>query len=500
MKKWLLIYLFLGNIGFSNPNIDIIASGDPYSPKLATRLNGEIYLSFRAGDHTLHIYKSTNSGYSWDAFYKIDWYSIGGSLIDFDIHVAEGNSNVLFVLQSVAFNPPSGFDIKLTRLDLNTGIVTNHTLASYPQSSFIVSPQIISNATNLSDYRLRSAWIVRDSKDYIYFSLSNDYGLNWTAPQISYTESSGGLTHLSLTYGNNEYWISWSWKGNIYASTLTNPASRRAVSTNPHPHHRPIIAAGCIPNNLGLTTLMIVFYRESAKASDMGSYFSFSQNSGHNWSSEFVIGSDPDSTQEIKPYVSYCKNSNKFYFSYMSRENVGSQNAKYKIKGFYSTFAKPDIIVPIRTFLNSDTLGGSFEADPYIISNTTSPFYPIVAWRHWQGSGDGKIQLNSNIVLSNSEYNNEMPEKFSLSQNYPNPFNSSTKIKFTIPLGLDTRHGVSLRVYDVLGREVATLVNGYKEAGYYEATWIAPNVSSAVYYYKLKAGSFVQVKKMILMR
>ena len=89
-----------------------------------------------------------------------------------------------------------------------------------------------------------------------------------------------------------------------------------------------------------------------------------------------------------------------------------------------------------------------------------------------------------------------VPEKFELSQNYPNPFNPSTKIKYQIA----TSNPVSLKVYDVLGNEVTTLVNEIQSAGNYEVTFDASSLSSGTYFYKLQTGSFVETKKMILMK
>jgi lysophospholipase L1-like esterase len=93
----------------------------------------------------------------------------------------------------------------------------------------------------------------------------------------------------------------------------------------------------------------------------------------------------------------------------------------------------------------------------------------------------------------------QVPEVFLLLQNFPNPFNPSTTISYSIPVG--TRHAVSLlKVYDVLGRDVATLVDEVKPAGTYTVNFDASQLSSGVYYYKLTAGSFTQTKKMILAR
>jgi hypothetical protein len=88
------------------------------------------------------------------------------------------------------------------------------------------------------------------------------------------------------------------------------------------------------------------------------------------------------------------------------------------------------------------------------------------------------------------------PEKISLLQNYPNPFNPSTKIQYTLGnAGL-----VSLKVFDILGREVASLVNGRQEAGSYIVPFVTNSLSSGVYFYRLQTGSFVSTKKLILMK
>jgi hypothetical protein len=89
-----------------------------------------------------------------------------------------------------------------------------------------------------------------------------------------------------------------------------------------------------------------------------------------------------------------------------------------------------------------------------------------------------------------------IPDEFSLEQNYPNPFNPTTEIGFGIAdLGL-----VSLKVYDILGREVATLVNEVKQPGEYTVQWDASRQASGVYLYRLQASSFVKTKKLLLLR
>jgi CubicO group peptidase (beta-lactamase class C family) len=91
---------------------------------------------------------------------------------------------------------------------------------------------------------------------------------------------------------------------------------------------------------------------------------------------------------------------------------------------------------------------------------------------------------------------NGLPKDFTLRQNYPNPFNPTTTIKYSIPQSSK----VVIKVYDVLGNEIETIVNEEKPAGTYELTWNAENLPSGVYFYQFKAGSYVNTKKMLLLK
>ncbi|HET6272823.1 MAG TPA: T9SS type A sorting domain-containing protein [Bacteroidota bacterium] len=95
--------------------------------------------------------------------------------------------------------------------------------------------------------------------------------------------------------------------------------------------------------------------------------------------------------------------------------------------------------------------------------------------------------------------NAELPVRASLFQNYPNPFNPKTTIKFQIP-NLRPQTAVSLKVYDLLGREIATLVNEVKEPGAYTVQFDASGIASGVYFYQLRAGGHVETKMMLLLR
>ncbi|GBD86590.1 hypothetical protein BMS3Abin03_00511 [bacterium BMS3Abin03] len=142
----------------------------------------------------------------------------------------------------------------------------------------------------------------------------------------------------------------------------------------------------------------------------------------------------------------------------------------------------------------------------YIVGQGSTPLGAIPVARQW--SHDDQIYYDNNFDITVSDVssdNTSVVDEFQLFQNYPNPFNPSTKIKFTIPqfplLGGDGRGGlISLKVYDVLGNEVATLIDEQKPAGTYEVVFNAGSLSSGIYFYTLQYNNSILSKKMILLK
>jgi hypothetical protein len=114
----------------------------------------------------------------------------------------------------------------------------------------------------------------------------------------------------------------------------------------------------------------------------------------------------------------------------------------------------------------------------------------------WAVGATGTIVKMTNITGIGTNNNNQLPSSYALNQNYPNPFNPETKISFALPkAGI-----VKLAVYDMLGREVAVLENGFRTAGTHSIDFNASNLASGVYLYTLKTGDFTDTKKMVLMK
>ena len=149
--------------------------------------------------------------------------------------------------------------------------------------------------------------------------------------------------------------------------------------------------------------------------------------------------------------------------------------------------------------------GVNWEAEELISSipvHSVSPRVSVfgenvfVVWEDTPAGATGEIIFRRYITPTSVDNEIISPQEFGIDQNYPNPFNPTTTIKYQIP----ELSFVTLKVYDVLGNEIATIVNEEKPIGIYEVEFDATGLPSGIYFYKLRAGTFVETKKMVLMK
>lgn len=135
----------------------------------------------------------------------------------------------------------------------------------------------------------------------------------------------------------------------------------------------------------------------------------------------------------------------------------------------------------ILAFFDDQTLISNFK-----ISVVTSPM-----WETFQGNN-----ARTGVLRAQTDNLSTLPEKYSLLQNYPNPFNPTTIIRYEIP----QQSYLTLKIYNVLGQEVSTLLNEMKQPGRYEVQLNAEGLASGMYFYRLQAGNFIETKKLVLLR
>jgi hypothetical protein len=257
-------------------------------------------------------------------------------------------------------------------------------------------------------------------------------------------------------------------------------------------------------NSLGDTiwTKTFIYGRgESVQQTFDGGYIITGKNS--NWGILCLIKTYPEGNIEWEKRFGY------------SSDDYGYSVEQTKDSGFvlagYCSFSAGDHrlwVIKTNSFgdtiwtknFNSDLCSEGYSIkqtsdDGYIVTGTTRSIdYNYNLWL---------IRIESDTVTTSIEFNNRFsqPEKFFLSQNYPNPFNPSTKISWQVPLG----GWQTLKIYDMLGNEVATLIDEYKPAGKYEVEFSihfdeGQNLSSGVYFYTLTAGNFRSARKLIFLK
>lgn len=169
------------------------------------------------------------------------------------------------------------------------------------------------------------------------------------------------------------------------------------------------------------------------------------------------------------------------------------ENYSYQVETF--NFNRDSLTFSL---INNSPSWLSIETTTGLITGTaplTNSFSQVTVFVSDQSENSDARSYNLNVVTG-IEFESTIPNNYQLMQNYPNPFNPQTIISFQIP----TISNVTLKIYDVLGREVRTLVNEEMKAGSYKVDFNSKGLSSGIYFYRITAGNFSEIKKMVLLK
>ena len=229
-------------------------------------------------------------------------------------------------------------------------------------------------------------------------------------------------------------------------------------------------------------------------------YFIRSTDRGLSWSSPVRVNDDPGtSAWQWFGTMSVAPNGRIDVVWLDTRDNPGTY-----LSSLYYAFSEDNG----QNWSQNEQLSDAF--DPHLgwpQQNKMGDYFDMIsdnngAYLAWAGTFNGEQDVyygrisQMPVAIDDRQDDGGIPGTFSLSQNYPNPFNPNTKISFALP----KQELVTIKVFDVLGNEIATLVKKEKSAGTYQVEFNATNLPSGVYLYKIHAGDFVQTKKMILLR
>ena len=399
-------------------------------------------------------------------------------------------------------------------------------LTNDPASSDLSTVAVSGQVVFVMWYDLRNV-----SSSEIYFKRSTDAGLNW-GDDIRLTDNAGVSSHPSVTVSGQTVHVVWqdSRDGNqtnqeIYYKRSTDGGENWGTDTrltnNSAISWRPSVSVS--------GSVVHVVWQDTRDGANGEIYYKRSTDGGESWGTDTRLTNDPATSIIASLAVSgsvvhVCWHDTRdgHYEIYYKRSTDGgvSWEGDIRLTNDPDGSVSPSVAVSGLTvhvvwdrnsdihYKNSTDGGVSWSADTRLMNVGALSENPSVAvsdtvvhvlWHDFRDGQGAEIYYKRNPTGNPTGVENigtEFPGEFILEQNYPNPFNPSTSIQYAI----SSRQLVSLKVYDVLGNEVATLVNEEKGQGVYDITFNAIGLSSGIYFYKLQAGNFVETKKMTLLR
>lgn len=487
---------------------------------------GRIWTAFThfssAGSDSIKLFYSDNGGETW--FYYTQWYynnyNINYRPNELDIEILFDNTNVWLMGVSGFTDLSNGramsnfWRINTTTFSFFSSILSwpgNTTVSNIyynprictDNSIFITNAYVYLTASFDSTYG--SAHWTRQKYAYLTspFSVSplvnygqpnplNNGGFYWNSnnlpagiyvwSDIAYFSNLGTdrlMTVYNINYPGNLHSMFLAWSDNYGASTTGNLT---LTEGNESVGARIAYNGGSSGNRNGMIT-----YLRLASGSDWDPYYRNTTDGGSalaSWGQGYVDASTQraryvdviamrSATDQFK--IAYIQDVSGGYAAYYTGWNAGVFNS------------------PVITAVNDvpcDSTFGKVRAGYKLGGGDDC----IAVWDGAAGLGVYATRLCQTTVGVNN--NNQIPVSYSLMQNYPNPFNPSTTIKFSIP----QRGFAKLVVYDINGRIISTPVNNDLNAGSYDIFFDASNLSSGIYFYKLESGSFVDTKKMVLIK
>lgn len=381
-----------------------------------------------------------------------------------------------------------------------------------------------------SDYRnsLYMAWTEFDQygsgepscSSRIRFSRSVDGGVNWSEP-LTLSDVEGNCIDGSETVEgavpavgpNGEIYISWSGHEKIYFTKSLNGGitfdDSRIIGEQPFGwafdvpgvnrcNGFPVTA--CDVSDSPYKGRVYIMWSDQRNGFDNTDIFLMhSDNGGDTWSDAVRVNTDNTQRHQFFPWMAIDQTNGNLYFVFYDRRNtIGTETDVYIARSADGG----------ETFTNHKVSEESFvgEADIFFGDYTNidahdGKIYPI--WMRRDEDNIGLPILSIYVALVNDEglitaVDNEpvVISDYRLMQNYPNPFNPSTVISYSIPKASD----VKLTVYDILGNTISTLVNKTQSPGVYEVDFNSGTLASGVYMYKLTAGDYTELRKMVLLK
>ena len=433
-----------------------------------------VWMDYRDGNFEVYYKRSTDRGIYWGADIRLTNDSASSNYPS----LAISGLVVHAVWENNLYGNYQIFYKRSTNAGLSWDVdqqLTNYSLTEE-------FPSVSASGTNV-----HIAWNdKRDGNYEIYYKHSTDNGINWSE-DIRLTNNSLNSEYASISAFGQVVCVVWQERSSvdteIYYKRSTDRglswgADLRLSSNNVYTSKTPSIS---------VSDMYVIVVWEDHRDGNEEIYYRLSTDEGLNWGADNRLTSNNYTSTTPSVLVSGPS----IHLTWDDNRD-GNKEIYYKCSTDWGLSWGEDIRL---------TSNSSYSYFPSIA--ISGPFVQVV----WNDSRDGNPEIygkrnptgNPNWIKFISS---EIPNNFSLSQNYPNPFNPQTKIRFELPSLTRSKSStpVKLVIYDLLGREVTTLVNEELKPGTYEVDWDGSNFSSGVYFYKIISNDFVETKKMVLMK
>jgi hypothetical protein len=484
---------------YDNPNPLLTTYGFGSSLELSRQDTNIIFSSFAAGN-----FKSTNWGITWD--------TLGGPENSYILSVSPFNHDIIFF-----FSSPELFK----SIDGGSSYFSVDTMGGNPYNFYY-------DKDSLNIYALHY------NPDF-FLLVSNSSGESWEKKYsssnpifISIDNSLSGSIYLSdgrKIYLSTDYGETFNLFKELdrkIAGIYKKPNSDKLYAATKYQIYEISSTGITVIKQLEINPELFEYYPLAIgnKWIYKTYYFDGMGNYKERFSWEEVIS---DTTVNEKKYFKILKDYGPFYL--IRIDSISGKVYKWE-QNRDNEFLLNDLLIDVSESFETEAPGVSY----YVLSDedTATVFNTLTKYKYYEGDGfvshkfslakgfgviseqsseaevahtsivgaliNGAIYGDTTIVGINDE--EKLPNSFKLFQNYPNPFNPTTSIKYSVP----SLQFTIIKVYDVLSNEVSTLVNEVKSAGEYEVEFDGSNLSSGIYFYQIKSGSFIQTNKMILVR
>ncbi len=533
MKKLLIFSAIIFLTRFTNcfaqfPNYRVSSQNATYPEEVTIAFNPLQPDVLVAGANLRYVFRSTDNGKNWSENFLSSSFGVWGD----PVTLFDNSGNLYYVHLS---NPADGYWIDRIVIQKSTdnGASFNdgsHTgvFAPHNQDKAWIAVDITNSAykNNLyvtwTEFDEYGSYDSQDSSR-ILFSKSTDFAESWSEP-IRINDVNGDCVDSDNTVEgavpavgpNGEIYVAWSGPLGILFDKSTDGGETwgEDIFVCDQPGGWDYDVSGVYrANGLPVTvcdtssaspyrgTIYVLWTDLRNGVNNPDVFIAKSTDGGESWSEAIRVNNDETHREQFFAWLTIDQTTGYLYASFYDRRNTTGDETEYWLAR--STDGGETWTNYCVTENPFTVTGGIFIGDYTNIVAYNGVIHPI-----WTGVNSDNTFTVWTALIYDSDLTDvvpeevRLPEKFTLYQNYPNPFNPVTMITYSIPkIGSVETHGrASLRVYNILGEEVATLVNEKQSPGNYSVQFDASNLPSGTYFYTLRVGDFTATKKMILLK